>query len=176
MRPPTLTHADTPLQTKSPRGDVWQHATDYLHPHVWKQVWLPSVWACITTRSLRERWFQHDLIAPNKRQERSGDDRERLGGAEQPPWRGRPLLMLRRLLFWKRTSWIRRGWIESREVRWREEASRRWRILQPLVLNERRLTLKIPVRWFTCFRRFNAVWKKRDPSFSWKTEGKRLPS
>lgn len=34
--------------------------------HVWTEVWLPSVWACIT-RSPKEKWFEHDLISLNKR-------------------------------------------------------------------------------------------------------------
>lgn len=84
---PTLTHADTPLQ--SARGNVWQHATDYLHPMCENRFGSP-LFGLVLQPGPWERWFQHDLIAPNKRQERSGDDRERLGGAEQPPRRGRP--------------------------------------------------------------------------------------
>lgn len=79
---PTLTHADTPLQTKSARGDVWQHATDYLHPMCENRFGSP-LFGLVLQPGPWERWFQHDLIAPNKRQERSGDDRERLGGAER---------------------------------------------------------------------------------------------
>ena len=71
-----LSHMQSHLCRRGSRGRCVETCPWPSPAHVWTEVWLPSVWACIT-RSPKEEWFEHDLIRQNKRQEWSSGERER---------------------------------------------------------------------------------------------------
>lgn len=77
-----LSHRQSHLCRRGSRGRCVETCPRPSPAHVWTEVWLPSVWACIT-RSPKEKWFKHDLIRQNKRQEWSSGERERERGWEE---------------------------------------------------------------------------------------------